>query len=85
MLRSLCSITLVNKVTRDFAKAVCNTSMNGIAYQWYPTGLLKYSALNTNVLPAVSTYTNPFSDIDWCSNKARMIYEFEAQRILQIA
>ena len=66
---------------RDFAKAVCNTSIDGIAYQWYPTGLLKYSALNTNVLPAVSTYTNPFSDISGCSNKARMIYEFDAADI----
>ncbi|AMJ96881.1 hypothetical protein AVL55_01020 [Alteromonas macleodii] len=66
---------------RDFAKAVCNTSIDGIAYQWYPTGLLKYSALNTNVLPAVSTYTNPFSDISGCSDKARMIYEFDAADI----
>ena len=62
----------------DFAEAICNSNVDGVAFQWYPTGLLKYSALNTNVLPSVATYTNPFVDIDACASKAKMIYEFDA-------
>ncbi|NVK54166.1 MAG: cellulase family glycosylhydrolase [Alteromonadaceae bacterium] len=65
----------------NFAEALCQSSIDGIAYQWYPTGLLKYSTLNTNVLPAVSTYTDPFETISACQNKARIVYEFDAADI----
>lgn len=64
-----------------FAQALCESSLDGVAYQWYPTGLLKYSTLNTNVLPAVSTYTDPFDGISACKDKARMVYEFDAADI----
>lgn len=62
----------------QFAEALCNSNIDGIAYQWYPTGLLKYSAMNTNMLPAVSRYTDPFAGIEACAPKARMVYEFDA-------
>jgi len=65
----------------EFAEAICQSSIDGIAYQWYPTGLLKYSTLNTNVLPAVSTYTDPFNTISACNDKAKMVYEFDAADI----
>lgn len=63
---------------QQFAQALCNSNIDGIAYQWYPTGLLKYSAMNTNMLPAVSRYTDPFAGIEACAPKARMVYEFDA-------
>ncbi|MFC4655332.1 hypothetical protein ACFO3I_09950 [Rheinheimera marina] len=62
----------------DFAKALCETSIDGVAFQWYPTGLLKYSAINGNMLSAVAAYYNPFADIAACQNKAKMVYEFDA-------
>ncbi|WAJ71684.1 hypothetical protein [Catenovulum adriaticum] len=65
----------------DFAKALCETSIDGVAFQWYPTGLVKNSRFNSNVLPIVTRYTNPFADIKACDNKAKMVYEFDAADI----
>ncbi|WJG10094.1 hypothetical protein [Aliiglaciecola sp. LCG003] len=64
-----------------FATALCNSSVDGVAYQWYPTGLVKNSALNSNMLPSVAHYTNPFAPIEACQNKAKMVYEFDAADI----
>ncbi|BFL85312.1 hypothetical protein LFREDSHE_37620 [Shewanella baltica] len=61
-----------------FAKAVCDSNIDGIAYQWYPTGLVKMSRINSNTLVNVAHYTNPFADIEACKSKAKMIYEFDA-------
>jgi len=61
-----------------FAKAVCDSNIDGIAYQWYPTGLVKMSRINSNTLVNVAHYTNPFADIEACKTKAKMIYEFDA-------
>ena len=62
----------------DFARRLCSTSIDGIAYQWYPTGLVKNSELAANMLSSVSHYTDPFANIIECQKKARMIYEFDA-------
>lgn len=63
---------------QEFADAVCRSDIDGIAFQWYPTGLVKMSRLNTNVLQNVSEYHNPFADIENCQSKGKMIYEFDA-------
>jgi len=62
----------------EFAKALCQSNIDGVSFQWYPTGLLKYSSLQSNVLGSVAQYHNPFKDIEECAGKARMIYEFDA-------
>ena len=62
----------------EFARRLCSTSIDGVAYQWYPAGLVKNSQLNSNLLSAVAHYSNPFADIAQCQSKARMIYEFDA-------
>ncbi len=64
-----------------YAKALCESSVDGVAYQWYPTGLVKNTALDSNMLPAVAHYTNPFADIAACADKAKMVYEFDAADI----
>ncbi|MBU2983838.1 glycoside hydrolase family 5 protein [Saccharophagus degradans] len=61
-----------------FAKALCSTDINGVAFQWYPTGLVKYSTIQANMLANVAHYTNPFAQTQGCANKAKMIYEFDA-------
>jgi hypothetical protein len=61
----------------EFAKAVCSANIDGIAYQWYPTGLVRNAKLNANMLINVSTYTNPFSEITECKNMVKIIYEFD--------
>jgi len=63
---------------QPFATALCKSSIDGVAYQWYPTGLVKGSVINANMLPAVAHYTNPFAGISECSTKAKMVYEFDA-------
>ena len=62
----------------EFAKALCQSNIDGVSFQWYPTGLLKYSSLQSNVLSSVAQYHNPFKDVAECRDKARMIYEFDA-------
>jgi hypothetical protein len=61
-----------------YAKALCDSKIDGVAYQWYPTGLGKKSKIFANMLPMVARYKTPFSTIDSCANKAKMIYEFDA-------
>lgn len=61
-----------------YAKALCESQIDGIAYQWYPTGLVKNSEILANMLPMVASYTDVFSSIPACKNKAKMIYEFDA-------
>ncbi|PKM18950.1 MAG: hypothetical protein CVV11_11080 [Gammaproteobacteria bacterium HGW-Gammaproteobacteria-15] len=61
-----------------FATALCNSSIDGVAYQWYPTGLVKNHTILANMLPTVAHYTDPFAPISACSSKAKMVYEFDA-------
>ncbi|MBN8446888.1 MAG: cellulase family glycosylhydrolase [Gammaproteobacteria bacterium] len=67
----------------EFADALCASNIDGIAYQWYPTGLLKNSSIHSNVLGSVASYHNPFADIAKCQTKAKMIYEFDAADVAQ--
>ena len=61
-----------------YATAICSTEIDGIAYQWYPTGLVHNSQLNTNLLSTVAHYTNVFAQTKGCENKPKMVYEFDA-------
>lgn len=67
----------------EFADALCASNIDGIAYQWYPTGLLKNSSIHSNVLGSVASYHNPFAEIAKCQTKAKMIYEFDAADVAQ--
>jgi hypothetical protein len=62
----------------EFAQRLCSTSIDGLAYQWYPAGLVKNSELAANLLPTVDHYTNPFAGTAACQNKGLMIYEFDS-------
>ena len=61
-------------------EGVASSKIDGISFQWYPTGLVKYSELNGNFLPNVFSYPLP----DYTSeiyNKAKIVYEFDAADI----
>lgn len=64
-----------------FAKAVCSSNIQGITYQWYPSGLMHMSKIEGNMLPNVDKYTNPFKEVAECSDKTKMVYEFDAADI----
>jgi hypothetical protein len=66
---------------QKFAEAVCDTFIDGIGYQWYPTGIVRFSATQGNMLPTVQRYTDVFAGTGSCDKKARMVYEFDASDI----
>jgi len=61
-------------------EGVASSNIDGISFQWYPTGLVKYSELNGNFLPNVLSYPLP-DHTDKIKNKAKMVYEFDAADI----
>lgn len=61
-------------------RGVASSEIDGITFQWYPTGLVKYNELKGNFIPNVFSYPVPdFSDKIY--NKAKMVYEFDAADI----
>jgi hypothetical protein len=59
-------------------RAVCRANVQGVTHQWYPTGLVRNSAVGGNMLPNVNRYDIPYADFPECADKARMVYEFDA-------
>lgn len=53
-------------------------NINGITFQWYPSGLVSGHARTENFLPEVSHYNIPFVNDKGYDNKAKFIYEFDA-------
>ncbi|RXK83990.1 membrane or secreted protein [Filimonas effusa] len=66
-----------------YAAAIAAANIDGVSFQWYPTGLLANHALQNNVLPNVDNYAIPYDTIPAFKNKARMIYEFDAADVMQ--
>ena len=64
--------------TDEHGHAVCAAQIEGVSHQWYPTGLVRNSAVGGNMLPNVDHYTIPYADFAECRDKARMVYEFDA-------
>ena len=66
-----------------YADAVSKANIQGVSFQWYPSGLVKNHMLGGNYLPHVDVYRIPFGDtIPQYRNKARMVYEFDAADIM---
>ena len=61
-------------------EGVASSNIQGISFQWYPTGLVKYSELKGNFLPNVLSYPIP-DYTDKIKNKAKLVYEFDAADI----
>ncbi|GAB3539420.1 hypothetical protein GCM10027443_35980 [Pontibacter brevis] len=66
-----------------YADAVAKANIDGVSFQWYPTGLVANRTLAGNYLPHVDQYRIPFDTIPQFAGKARMVYEFDAGDILQ--
>ena len=61
-------------------EGVTSSNIQGVSFQWYPTGLVKYSELKGNFLPNVLSYTIP-DYTDKIKNEAKIVYEFDAADI----
>lgn len=67
-----------------YADAVAKAAIDGVSFQWYPTGLVANHTLQGNYLPHVDNYKIPFGDtIPQYTGKARMVYEFDAGDVFQ--
>jgi hypothetical protein len=60
------------------AKAVAQSNVNGVSFQWYPTDLVHQKMLVGNYLLNVNKYTIPSENINGYLKKAKMVYEFDA-------
>ena len=63
------------------ANAVTRSNVDGISFQWYPTGLVHNRMLNGNYLFNVNSYPVPSGDVADYGKKAKMVYEFDAADI----
>ena len=66
-----------------YADAVAKANIDGVSFQWYPSGLVGGAALQGNYLPNVDKYVIPFDTIPEFRNKSRMVYEFDAADVFQ--
>ena len=66
-----------------YADAVAKANIDGVSFQWYPTGLVANQEVKGNFLPNVDHYTIPFDTIPEYKTKSRMVYEFDAADVLQ--
>jgi len=66
-----------------YADAVSRADIDGVSFQWYPTGLVANREVKGNFLPNVDHYTIPFDTIPEYRNKSKMVYEFDAADVLQ--
>ncbi len=66
-----------------FSDAVAASEVAGFSFQWYPTALVGNQTLKGNSLMHVDKYNIPFRDtVPAFSNKALMVYEFDAADIM---
>ncbi|MEO8173987.1 MAG: membrane or secreted protein, partial [Sediminibacterium sp.] len=66
-----------------YADAVAKADIDGVSFQWYPTGLVANREVPGNYLPHVDHYTIPYDTIPEYRNKSRMVYEFDAADVLK--
>ena len=66
-----------------YADAVAKANIDGVSFQWYPTGLVAGSMQKGNFLPNVDRYVIPYDTIPAFRTKTRMVYEFETADVLQ--
>ncbi len=66
-----------------YAVAVAKADIDGVSFQWYPTGLVANQEVQGNFLPNVNRYTIPYDTIPGYRNKSLMVYEFDAADVLQ--
>ena len=66
-----------------YADAVAKAAVDGVSFQWYPSGLVSGATLKGNYLPHVDSYTIPFDTIPEFRKKSLMVYEFDAADLMQ--
>lgn len=60
------------------AQAVLDANIQGVSFQWYPTGLVHNKMLSGNYLTNVNHYSIPSKNLHGYDKKTKMVYEFAA-------
>jgi hypothetical protein len=66
-----------------YADAVAKAAIDGVSFQWYPTGLVANHEVQGNFLPNVDHYYIPYDTIPEYRSKTKMVYEFDAADVLK--
>ncbi len=61
----------------DHVGAYLSSDVQGLTFQWYPTGLVSGHKRQGNFLPSVDRYDIPFGTQPGFADKALMVYEFD--------
>lgn len=64
--------------SEEHGRAICSANIQGVTYQWYPTGLVRNRTIGGNMLPNVDRYTSPYTELPECRDKALLVYEFDS-------
>ena len=67
--------------SKEQAQAVVRSKVQGVSFQWYPTGLVHNKKLEGDYLINVNKYAIPSEGIKGFDKKAKMVYEFDAADI----
>lgn len=67
-----------------YADAFGKANIDGVSFQWYPTGLVANQEVKGNFLPNVDAYNIlPYDSFSTYKNKSLIVYEFDAADVLQ--
>ena len=66
-----------------YATAMSKANVEGLTFQWYPSGLVANTNIKGNYLPNVDKYPIPYDTIPEYRNKSLMVYEYDAADLLQ--
>jgi hypothetical protein len=61
-----------------YGEAVLKAKIDGVSFQWYPTGLVLGRSHRGNFYPNMSRYENPWEGHPLMKGKDLMVYEFDA-------
>ncbi|WP_167856365.1 cellulase family glycosylhydrolase [Hymenobacter metallicola] len=67
----------------EVAEAILAANVDGLTFQWYPSGLVSGHTLRGNFLPYVDQYPIPYRTDPRFQRRAKMVYEFESGDIIQ--
>jgi hypothetical protein len=66
-----------------YVDAFVKANIDGVTFQWYPTGLVANQEVQGNFLPNVDHYPISYDTIPGYNNKSKLVYEFDAADVLQ--
>lgn len=67
----------------DNTIAFYRPEIDGVTFQWYPTGLVHGSRVEGNFLPFIDNYNIPWDTLPGYEGKSKVVYEFDPGDVLE--